>query len=167
MSLRPTPWVLPLVLVSLAVGCASQPPAAPPVDTAAIRAEIVRIDEAFSAAIAARDTVALRNYYADDARLLAPNAPRADGIEAVMAGWREFLATPGLELTAECKDVIVSQAGDLAIDIGTYRMKTSGAGGAPVEDVGKYLTVFRKTDAGWKSIVDTYNSDAPLPGMAK
>ena len=165
MSLPTARWVVPLLLVSLVAGCA--PPAAPPVDTAAIKAEIVKTDEGFMAAVAARDTAALRNFYAEDAHLLAPNMPRADGIDAVMAGWREFLATPGLELTGQCQDVIVSQAGDMAIDLGTYRMKMTGPTGAPIEDHGKYVTVFKKTDAGWKSIVDTYNSDVPLPGMTK
>jgi ketosteroid isomerase-like protein len=160
-------WIVSLMLVSLVAGCAAQPPAAPPVDAAAIKAEITKIDEAFMAAVAARDTVSLRNYYAEDSHLLAPNAPRADGIEAVMAGWREFLAIPGLEMTGECQDVIVSQAGDMAIDLGIYHMKMTGPKGAPMEDHGKYVTVYKKTDAGWKSMVDTYNSDVPLPGMTK
>jgi len=137
------------------------------VDAAAIKAEIVKIDEGFMAAIAARDTVALRNYYAEDARMLPPNAPRVDGIEAIMGSWQGFLAMPGLEMTGECRDVIVSQTGDIAIDLGVYHMKFSGPGGAPMTDVGKYLTVFRKTDTGWKSIIDTYNSDVPLPGMGQ
>ena len=72
-----------------------------------------------------------------------------------------------MELTGECQEVIVSQAGDLAIDLGAYRMKMTGPKGAPIEDQGKYLTVFRKTEAGWKSICDTYNSDVPLSGMGK
>jgi ketosteroid isomerase-like protein len=167
MHLQPTRLIMPLLFVALAAGCASTPPAAPPVDAVAIKAEIVKIDEAFQAAVAARDTVALRNYYAEDARMLPPNAPRADGIDAVMASWRDFLSMPGLEMAGECKDVIVSQAGDIAIDLGTYRMKFTGPGGAPMEDVGKYMSVFRKTDAGWKCIIDTYNSDVPLPGMGK
>ncbi len=165
MHARKALWILSVTLLTLVAGCASQAPA--PVDTAAITAEIKKIDEGFMAAVAARDTASLRNYYAEDAHLLAPNAPRADGIEAVMAGWREFLAIPGLELNGECQEVIVSQAGDLAIDLGTYRMKMTGPGGALNEDHGKYVTVFRKTDAGWKSVVDTYNSDVPLPGTGQ
>ncbi len=55
----------------------------------------------------------------------------------------------------------------LAIDLGTYHMKMTGRGGALIEDHGKYVTVYRKTDAGWKSLVDTYNSDVPPPGMEK
>ena len=43
-------------------------------------------------------------------------------------------------------------------------MKMTGPRSAAIEDHGKYLTVFKKTDAGWKSIIDTYNSDVPLPG---
>ncbi len=167
MSARTARWIVSLMLVFLVAGCAAPPPAAPPVDAAAIKAEITKIDEGFMAAVAARDTAFLRNYYAEDSRLLAPNAPRADGIEAVMAGWREFLAIPGLALTGECQDVIVSQAGDMAIDLGTYRMMMTGPKGAPIEDHGKYVTVFKRTDAGWKSIVDTYNSDVPLPGQQK
>ena len=167
MRTRHSRLIMPLVFVALAAGCASPPPAAPPVDSVAIKAEIMKIDDAFMAAVASRDTVALRNYYAEDARILPPNAPRADGIDAVMASWREFLAIPGLEMTGGCKDVIISQAGDLAIDLGVYQMKFTGPGGTPMQDVGKYITVFRKTDAGWKSIIDTFNSDVPPPGMGQ
>ncbi len=167
MRKRSSRLIMPLMFIALAAGCASPPPAAPPVDAVAIKAEIVKIDEVFMAAVAARDTVALRNYYAADARMLPPNAPRADGIDAVMASWSGFLAMPGLEMTGECKDVIVSQAGDIAIDLGSFHMKFTGPGGAPMEDTGKYMSVFKKTDAGWKCIIDTFSSDVPLPGMGK
>ena len=38
-------------------------------------------------------------------------------------------------------------------------------GKPPIEDVGKYVTVYRKSGEDWKNIVDTFNSDRPAPGM--
>ncbi len=60
---------------------------------------------------------------------------------------------------------MVAEAGDLAIDIGAYQMNMSGPKGEPIQDVGKYVTIFKKVGEDWKIVVDTYNSDMPLPGQ--
>jgi uncharacterized protein (TIGR02246 family) len=159
--------ILPMLFTVVAIGCAPPPPAPPPVDTAAITAEIGQVEVAYTAAMAARDTTALMNYYSDDAAFLPSNGPRADGHAAIAAAYREMLAIPGLDLVLQSSAVTVSQAGDLAIDVGSYRMKMTGPRGKPTEDVGKFVTVFKKTDAGWKAIIDTFNSDMPLPGQGK
>ncbi len=161
-------WVLPLMFATALAGCAAQAPApaaAPPVDNAAITADIGKMEEMFATATAARDTVGIMNYYADDAHVLPPNTPRVDGHDAVLKAWKAFFQIPGLELTVKSNDVIVSKAGDMAVDVGSYHMKSTGPKGKTIEDVGKYVTVFKKTDTGWKAVVDTYNSDMAMPGQ--
>lgn len=50
----------------------------------------------------------------------------------------------------------------------TYKLAMSGAKGAPVEDRGKYIEVWKKqTDGKWKCAVDMVNSDLPLPAPPK
>ena len=144
-------------------GGSAAKPAAQKLDQAGAEAVLAGINQQFAAAVAARDTDKVVSFYADDGHVLASNAPRADGHEGIRAVWAQFLSTPGLDLNISSNQVIVSEAGDLLIDLGAYRMKMKGPKG-PIEDVGKYVTIFRKTGEDWKIIVDTFNSDTPLPG---
>ena len=60
-----------------------------------------------------------------------------------------------------------SQA-DLAYDRGTYSMTVTPPGAAPIEDRGKYLTIYRKqADGSWKIARVMFNSDLPLPAPEK
>lgn len=160
-------WMFPVMLSVAAAGCAPQPAATPPVDTAAITTAIGEMEKTFGNAVAARDTAAIMNYYADDATIMPPNAPKVEGHDAIVRMWQEFLAVPGLELTPTSTHVMVAQSGELAVDVGSYVMKTTGPKGTPVEDTGKFVTVYKKTDAGWRAVVDMFSSDMPVPGQAK
>ena len=164
MHTRIAGWTLSLMLAALIGDCAS-PPKTPPVDTAATAAAIDSLNKAFVAAVAARDTVAVVNFYASDAQVLPAGMPRADGHEAIRALWVGFLQMPGLEFNITSSHPIISQAGDMVIDVGSYAMKFTDSKGKPMEDVGKYVTVLKKVDGEWKIVVDTFNSDKPTPAV--
>jgi ketosteroid isomerase-like protein len=158
-------FLLLAVVVSLA-GCAgSQKP--PAVDTAAITAAIDSIGQAANAAIAAKDTNAVVGMYADDAHLLAPNVLRVDGREAIRKGWVTMLSAPGAQLVLTPGQKIVSQAGDLVVDLGTYDYKGLDPKKKPLRDVGKYVTVYKQVAGQWKIVVDTWNSDPALSKPGK
>src|SRR5438093_7936454 len=113
-----------LILTALMGSCAtSSKPPAPAMDQTAAEAIIASLNQKFAAAVAARDTDQVVGFYADDAHVLPANAPRADGREAIRATWVQFLRTPGLSLVPTSTQVIVSGAGDLLIDVGSYRLK--------------------------------------------
>ena len=162
-------WSLPILLIASMGGCTGAPPATPAADQAADQAAITdavdAITPAFAAAVAAKDTNAIGAMYADDAHMLAPNMPRVDGKDAIRHSWAEFMSTPGVELVPEANTRIVSEAGDMVVELGTYLFKGQDAGGKPMIDHGKYVTVYRKVGGEWKIAVDTYNSDIPLPRM--
>jgi ketosteroid isomerase-like protein len=158
-------WSLPILLAALVSGCTSAPPAPPAVDQAAIGVAIDGITPAFTAAIAARDTNAIVNMYADDAHFLAPNAPRADGKDAIRQAWVGFLSTPGMELTPISNTKMISEAGDMVVELGSYVFKWQDPSGKTMSDAGKYATVYKLVNGEWKIVVDTFNSDMPIPGM--
>jgi ketosteroid isomerase-like protein len=156
--------VLPILLLAVVLtlaGCAGgqKPPA---VDPAAITAVIDSISKATNAAIAAKDTDAVVGRYAEDAHLLAPNMPRVDGREAIRKGWVTMLSAPGAQLALTSGQKIVSQAGDLVVDLGTYDYRGLDPKQKPVQEVGKYVTVYKQVDGQWKMVVDAWNSD-PAP----
>jgi ketosteroid isomerase-like protein len=146
-------------------GCAGAPQTPPAVDQAAIATQIQGRTAAFAAGLAARDTNAIGNMYADDAHLLAPNAPRTDGKEAIRQVWAGFMRMPGMELVPTTGPTMVSEAGDMVVELGTYTFKALDAGGKPMTDNGKYVTVYKKVNGEWKIVVDTWNSDVPFPSM--
>ena len=157
-------FLVPLVLLA---GCAGGQKQAPAVDTAAITAVIDSLGQAMNTAVAAKDTDAIVALYSDDAYLLPANMPRVDGRDAIHKGWVAMLRAPGAQLTLTPGQKVVSQAGDLVVDIGTYDYKATGPKKKPMHDVGKYVTVLKQVNGQWKIQVDTWNSDMPAPGPVK
>jgi uncharacterized protein (TIGR02246 family) len=125
-------------------------------DEAAIRA----ISPAWAKAYNAGDAKAISALYAEQAVLLPPGAPATKGNAAINAYFAKDTAESakaGVTFTLDPKsDVGIS--GDLGWESGTYAVKAKS--GASVE-VGKYLTVYKKSDGKWLIIRDTWNADAP------
>jgi ketosteroid isomerase-like protein len=58
----------------------------------------------------------------------------------------------------------VKVSGDLAYTYGVYRSKMMGEDGKPVEEPGKFVTVWhREPDRKWRIVLDTYNTDIMPP----
>jgi ketosteroid isomerase-like protein len=92
--------------------------------------------------------------------LLPPGAPAANGnaaIHAYLAKDMAESAKAGVMFSIGAKPE-VGTSGDLAWESGTYAVKAKS--GASVE-IGKYLTVYKKSGGKWLIIRDTWNSDAP------
>ncbi|WP_460735630.1 YybH family protein [Lysobacter tyrosinilyticus] len=78
-----------------------------------------------------------------------------------------LFASPGFALSWQTGKVEVARAGDIAYTLGSYQLTVNDANGKPIVDRGKYVTIWRKQpDGGWKSIVDTFNTDLPMEPMA-
>jgi uncharacterized protein (TIGR02246 family) len=149
------------VLIALC-GCAAQ------TNTAAIRAAdeaaILAADQRLLAAAGSHDAEAFAAEFAADGELLFPNRPKARGREAIRETVAADFALPGFNVSWEQSKLMVSQAGDLAVSIGSYHLRLSLAEG-PIDDRGKYMTVWRKIDGQWRVAADMINTDAPHPGM--
>ena len=154
-----------LLLASLAFGLAAcqtptpEPnPAGPPAvsasaaaDPFAIRAEIEALTASYQAAARAGNADAIAALYTDDAVLHPANKPAVRGRAAIDAYIATSHATPST-LTFTTVDVIASEAGDLAYELGTAVWP---------DGPGKYLTLYRRTPDGWRIVADTWSHDAP------
>lgn len=121
-------------------------------------AGIEESNAAFEAAIAAGDVDAVVSLYTDDALLMAPNAPAAEGLEAIRAAFEALLEGVGsLALTTR----EVEAYGDTASEVGSYVLE--GHDGSHL-DHGKYLVIWKRTADGWKLHRDIFNSDMAPPG---
>lgn len=101
------------------------------------------------------------NLYAEDAISLPSNEPMHEGIAEIRKA-NEDMAKTGIKISEfEPKILKVIPEGNLITEIGSYRMKFTMPGmEEPMEDRGKYLTIWEKqTDGSLKIKVETWNSD--------
>lgn len=129
----------------------------------AAESRIRELDRQWVDAIAARDTAAIVNVYAADGLFMGPNAPQAEGADAIREAWAGVLGLPNVSLTFSPSSIHVSNDVSMAYDVGTYELAYDGPNGR-VEDNGKYLVVWEFRDGEWKVVADMFNTDRPPPG---
>ena len=153
-----------VALSALLMSCASSTPDTHDADVSALKdTEAAWVKDA-----ATKDVEKWVAHYTDDASVLLPETPILTGKDAIRGGLKPMLSDPNFAVTFGATKVDVAKSGDLGYTQGTYSMITSDAKTkAPVTEKGKYLTVYRKqTDGTWRSVEDTFMTDAPPPGEA-
>lgn len=105
-----------------------------------------------AAALTRRDFDAAAALYTDDAQLLPPDAPIIHGRAAVKAFWSE--AVPAMSVkSATFNTLDVISSGDLAVEVGTARIETTG-GVASI----KYVVAWKRGgDGRWRLHRDIWN----------
>ena len=159
MQFRTLLLLAPLAFLITACGPQTQP------DTrAAEEAAIKALDEQWSATAGKNDVDGTVAFYSDDAVLLPPNAAIATDKKSIRESWAGLLG-PNTAVSWKVTKVEVAKSGELGYLYGTYALSIKDPKGGPaIEDKGKILEIWKKqADGKWKCIVDTYNSDVPLP----
>ena len=147
--------------VFLNTSCA---PSVPVDNRLASAAALQAVDEQWSATAGRNDLAGTVAFYANDAVLLPPNAPTAKDQKSIRESWAALLG-PNTAVSWKVSKAEVAKSGELGYLYGTYELSIKDPkGGPPVRDVGKLVEVWKKqADGEWKCIVDTYNSDLPIP----
>jgi ketosteroid isomerase-like protein len=155
---------LVLALTSFAFVITSCAPSATADNRASDSSALRACDEQWSATAARNDLAGTVAFYADDAVLLPPNAPIAADQKSIRDSWAALLG-PNTAVSWKASKVEVSKSSDMGYVYGTYNLSIKDPnGGPPVNDTGKQVEIWRKqADGRWKCIVDTYNSDLPVP----
>lgn len=158
---------LALIALGSASGCSSATSTAATNSTsrAGDEAAIRALDDSIVAAMQARDAGSITAYYAPNGQLFPPNRGVATGSQAIQASWAEDFALPNIDLSFEPRRIEVAASGDMASDVGTYRVSLDGPDGR-ISDTGKYVVVWQKVNGEWKIMADIWNSDLPLPPPA-
>ena len=150
---------LGIALVLGMAGCAQETPKAEDA-VAQVRAA----DAAVTRAVTTKNLDGIMAYYADDAVLLPAAEPMVEGKAAIRDEWQHILAIPDLSNRTTTRDTKVSNGGDMAYTYGTYRARMMGEDGKPVEEPGKFVSIWRRgPDGNWRIVIDTYNTDVPPP----
>ncbi|OGK85772.1 MAG: hypothetical protein A2X52_00050 [Candidatus Rokubacteria bacterium GWC2_70_16] len=99
-------------------------------------------------------------FYAPDAVLMPPNQPPLEGGENIRLALQGMMDAGVTSLKLET--IATGSSGDLAWERARYTLSMTPPGGAPVQDVGKSLVVYRRQPSGqWRALVDMYSSDQP------
>lgn len=110
-------------------------------------------------AIRERDLEGILSIYADDATYMPPGRPLASGSAKLREVWGGYLQRK--DFIAEYTPTLhVSDAGDMAYDIGRYRISMTKDEG-PVSFVGKYVVVWQKLNGQWRAMLDMDNDNGP------
>src|SRR4051812_47591367 len=126
---------------------------------AEVNTNLRSLDEALVRHARNKDVTALiPAYYAPEAKLLPPNAPLVDGIEAIRSFWQGLIDAGLTDLTLET--TTIDSSGDLAYGVGRYTFTIPSSSGDRTSDQGKYLVVFRRQgDGSWRAVADMFSSD--------
>ena len=125
---------------------------------------IDRVRQTHVAAVNAGDADAWAGAFTEDGVQMPPNAPANVGRGAIRRWVHGFLTAFRAEFALSVDEV--HTAGEWAIERGAYTITlTPRSGGAPMDDSGKYITIYQaQRDGTWLMARDIWNSDRPLPG---
>lgn len=128
--------------------------------TAADEAAIRDINKKWMELIAAKDAKAIaETVYAENGQLLPPNSPKAVGRDALVQAWTGVTSIPGVQLTFETESLTFAKSGELAVEVGTYKM-VMGEGAAQATETGKSVVTWIRKDGKWQVLTDMFSSDA-------
>ena len=149
--------ILVVMATCFGIACA---PELPPIDLAAEEAAIRELTADWFAAEARRDIEASLSYLAPDAVIQPEGAATITDSAETRALYEEFFAAPFTDLVMEPRTVVVAASGDLAYDVGPWRMVFEGPDGR-AEAPGKSTIIWRKVDGQWKVVVMSFSMDTP------
>lgn len=125
------------------------------------KSQIEKINKEMAAAMLSGNTEKTMSFYADDVislpnyekMLEGKDALRKSNEEMNKAGWKVTAFEPVTLKVMSCEKTIT--------EIGTFKISFSMEGmDKPIEDVGKYLTIWEKqTDGSLKIKIETWNTD--------
>jgi uncharacterized protein (TIGR02246 family) len=126
---------------------------------------IDQVRDAHVAALNRNDAGAWTAQFADDGVQMPPHVPANVG-KAMIGPWSEaMLAHFRVQFALSVDEVRV--LGEWAFERGGYTISLSPtAGGEPMRDSGKYITIYqRKPAEPWRMARDIWNSSNPARGM--
>jgi len=148
-----------MVAAIASVGAAQSTPKPTAGEDVAIRA----VADMYVKATLAGDAKAIAALYTEDATEMPPNQPPIKGRAAIQQYYEKELA--GVKFAGFSLNHLESRAvGDHGYDVGTYRQTVTPAGGAGIDDTGKYVVILKRSGGSWKVAYAIYSSDRPLPG---
>lgn len=122
---------------------------------------IREIDATWSQALHEKDLDKVISQYAKDASFLPPDEPIIVGHENIRAWFARRIATPGYSATFAPTRIVVAKSGEIAYEVGTFRVTVNDGAERPVAYSGKHLLTWEKRGGVWKVTAESINRDSP------
>lgn len=127
----------------------------PPIDPRIVDAEESRVRDLcreWICAVTSRDREAIGALLAERCVLIPPNGGSIKGREAVVEAWARIFQMSGFHIAFEPDRVNLYPTGDIAHDVGSYRLTLHGDqdGAGCRHDHGNHLLVWEKADGEWR-----------------
>jgi ketosteroid isomerase-like protein len=100
------------------------------------------------------------SYMADDAFVIPPVGPIITGEDTIREVLKQMVKTEVVSLGDRShgpSKVWISKSGDLAYDMGKYKIESKGPNGI-VEQKGYYVTLYKKVGDQWKFVGQIWNN---------
>ena len=131
----------------------------------AARAELIKADEQWARAWAARDLSGLMLYFREDAVVVAASRAVTGGKRDIVGMMSSVFSLPGFSTQLQMTRAESAESGDLGYTMGTYRTTVNDAAGKTTAHDGHYVAVWKKgADRTWKIAV---YSATPVNAAAK
>ena len=111
-------------------------------------------------ALTAKDSAGIGQFYAEDGYYLPQGSDGYEGRREVSGRWLGERAGSLTELEREPKRIEVADAGDLAYEVGTYKVRWESKERGRGEASGNYVTVWKKVGGDWKTAAYIWNRGA-------
>ncbi len=135
-------------------------------DKAKLKAELVKMEDAFCAMAQAKGLLAaFQHFAAPDVAFIDTDPRKYRGPDAVRQRMGED--KPGVKLAWSASFTDVSDDGTLGYNYGRYESRRPGPDGKEVVRTGWFLTIWkRQPDGTWKYVMDNGAPDRPAPDSA-
>jgi ketosteroid isomerase-like protein len=125
---------------------------------------LMQVSREWAKTLASRDVDKIVSFWAEDAVVMPPDLSAIVGRAAIRDYVAQSLATPGFSIAWEPEHGFVSASGDLGYLIERSRFTFPDGAGSLRTQMGKTLTIWRKSPGGpWQCVADIWNSDPPPP----
>ncbi len=159
--MRPATRLGILLLVAATAACTQSAPPAAAVDVAAEESAVRAVSARWLAFEGQRDAAGIAGLFTDDGRLVWTGQEPVVGPAAIEAFlMKDYEANPKQTSTWTTERLLISQAGDMAVEFGNFSNSALGPDGTG-SDRGSYVTVFEKTGGTWKVKADASASALP------
>ncbi|HYK41735.1 MAG TPA: DUF4440 domain-containing protein [Thermoanaerobaculia bacterium] len=126
------------------------------------RSDLLRVDGEWSAAAGSPDLERIVSYWSEDAVVTPPHEAPIAGKPAIRKFVADSMKVPGFSVRWKPSEAVVSSSGDFGYTTGTNVFTFPDPSGKIVTSPGRYVTVWKKDDAGrWRCVVDFWN-EAPV-----
>jgi ketosteroid isomerase-like protein len=131
------------------------------VDKQAEEQKIRGLEQRWREALAAKDSAAVGRFYAGGGFYLPQGSNGYEGPDSIRSRWALEFGGRKFDLEREPRKVEVADAGDMAYEVGTYKVswdKPQKGRGA-----GNYVTVWKKENGEWKTAAYIWNRGEEQP----